>query len=205
LDASNSRSGRRALWEFRVESYEGAEVRSLPGRLLCMTCTSGEKRKKKRWNCDGQVDSLMRKVVGLTRIEGEAILGGTSPERFRRTRDACIGFQSVTLRCFLPFCPVCWSLRVAVPVCAGLVRHSPITLVSISHDCRALPQPDPQYTILTALGSSGYCCPLLLFQPHHSGSNPPFQTSLDLRSLRLVADAFYLQLSPYIHPSIPHA
>jgi hypothetical protein len=34
-------------------------------------------------------------------MDGEAILGGTRPERFRRTRDACIGFTVTLLRLFL--------------------------------------------------------------------------------------------------------
>lgn len=37
FDAANSRFGRRALWEFRVECDEGAEVRALPGRLCLCT------------------------------------------------------------------------------------------------------------------------------------------------------------------------
>jgi hypothetical protein len=35
FDTANGRLGRRALWEFRVECDEGAEVRALPCRLLC--------------------------------------------------------------------------------------------------------------------------------------------------------------------------
>lgn len=46
-------------------------------------------------------------------MEGEAILGGTRPERFRRMRDACIGFTvTVCLRCFL----LAGSLSLAVRV-----------------------------------------------------------------------------------------
>ncbi len=41
FDAANGRLGRRALWEFRVECDEGAEVRALPGRL----CVCEGKRK----------------------------------------------------------------------------------------------------------------------------------------------------------------
>ncbi len=38
LDAANGRLGRRALWELGVECDEGAEVRTLPGRLVRGSC-----------------------------------------------------------------------------------------------------------------------------------------------------------------------
>jgi hypothetical protein len=63
--------------------------------------------------------------AGLTRIYGDAILGGTRPERFRRMRDACIGFTVVFVVC---------SLSVSVSAVASLVRHSPIILLSTTRD-----------------------------------------------------------------------
>jgi hypothetical protein len=69
--------------------------------------------KKKGGSCvRGRKESL----IGLTRIEGEAILGGTRPESCRRTTDACI--VGVV------------SARSGRSALAGFARHSPIILVS---------------------------------------------------------------------------
>lgn len=151
-------------------------------------------------------------------------MGGTRPERFRRTRDACIGF-TVTL-----FVCIC-SLSVV-----GLVRHSPMILVSTTHDYQAgaplrfavdseegggycggrdpgqamqclTPNVfDPQYTMpLTTLGSSlGHYCPLLLFNLTILGPKPrranPDSRKWTFRSEAIAATVADIYLSIPIRP-----
>jgi len=117
LDSPNSRSRRGALREFGVERDEGSQVRTLPLRLT----KDGSDQEKK--NSRGREVKLKGE---LTRIEGEAILGGTRPESCRRTREACIVLSSqfrsrgsqFVLCCLALGCP---SLSVGLRLCPKIL------------------------------------------------------------------------------------
>jgi hypothetical protein len=93
LDATHGRFGRGSLWELRVKCDEGAEVCALPRGLWTTGFLIGETPLSEKKS--GRVGYL---IGGLTRVEGEAILGGTRPENCRRMRDARISSQTVVDR-----------------------------------------------------------------------------------------------------------
>jgi hypothetical protein len=82
-------------------------------------------------------------------MEGEAILGGTRPERFRRTRDACIEFTVYAVA--------------AVSACS----LSELLSDDISQQARDLSGASAPLLarMPLALGSRGHCCPAIQNSP----------------------------------------